>query len=283
MAFAPKPNKGEEPESETNSYVIYYPHSKPTSARPPPRDYDQVVSVDPAKKNYALRVDRRYRSGIMETLVFCRFAITERAVDGSTVYDFSYRNLTNVLNSYREYYFESDFVVVERQLPINYQATRVMQHTLSYFQIVLLDAPRLPAIIEINPRVKGDVLGYRGSKNSKADLKLWAIQKALDIATQRRDAVAYSVIMTAKKKDDLADTICQVEALFKLWGKIGYLTSVVQDPLFPGQINTPIQLAIHTPIQLAIPPNPVPIIINPPSLGTSLIPPNSSLPVFKFG
>ena len=45
--------------------------------------------------------------------------------------------------------------------------------------------------------------------------KKWAIEKAKDILNQRNEIEVLDKVKTAKKKDDLSDTICQLTA-FKI-------------------------------------------------------------------
>src|SRR5438105_8963608 len=99
--------------------------------------------------------------------------------------------------------------------------------------ILTKDNPNLPSIYEVSPKLKGEYLGAP-KKISEKDLKLWSVNKAIEICKLRNDKYSLEAIEKIKKKDDLADTITQVEALF---GYIG--VSVVTE-----NINTGINLGI---------------------------------------
>jgi hypothetical protein len=75
--------------------------------------------------------------------------------------------------------------------------------------------------VSINPKLKGRMLGAPKSLLGK-QLKLWAQETAIKILTDRQELWSLSVISRHKKKDDLCDTIVQLEA-FILWMKNGEL------------------------------------------------------------
>jgi hypothetical protein len=219
MARRFKP-RGQKP--ETAPYTVYDPHTRPPTERKWEQDYYQVVSIDPASKtNVGFRIERRYKTGRIIMIAFVRFTMPPDEAQYA-VFARKYTYLTTMFNKYRNEFFESHFVIVERQLPINYKAVRVSQHILSYFEILLADAPLLPIIMEVDPKLKGQVLGAPPGLKSK-DLK-----KSLRI------------IAANKKKDDLADTTTQLEAVMVF---LGYPSTVrvarlviVQPPIKPTLI-----------------------------------------------
>jgi hypothetical protein len=176
------------------------------------------VSIDPARKNYALRIERRYHNGWITPVVFNKVSIETIQEDGPVTISNTYQTLTSFLDTYQEFYDQCHFIVIERQLPQNYKATRIAQHTISYFSIHLKDKPLYPAIIEIDPKLKGKVLGAPRTLTAQ-QLKPWAVEVARNILDLRMDTYSLEVLNHFKKKqDDLSDTICQVEALFLCWG-----------------------------------------------------------------
>jgi hypothetical protein len=217
MAFhGLKINKTESPDK--TPYTVYYPHSVGIENRKWTMDYLQFVSIDPARKNYALRIERRYHNGSIIPIVFDKIAIASNKQEGNIMICETYQNLTNFLNKYRAFYEECHFIVIERQLPQNYQATRISQHSISYFSLLLADRPLLPAIIEVDPKLKGKMLGAPKGINDK-QLKTWAVETARKLLVLRNDSYSLGVLNHfGSKQDDLSDTICQIEALIIAWG-----------------------------------------------------------------
>lgn len=214
--FGLKINKSESPDK--TPYTIYYPHIIPDTERKWIQPYYQVISIDPARKNYALRIERRYHNGWITPLVFNKISIESiEKKEDVNIYN-TYQVLTGFLDKYLEFYDDCHFIIVERQLPQNYRATRIAQHTISYFSIKLQDKPLLPSIIEVDPKLKGKTLGAPKGLNEN-QLKVWATQKARELLTMRLDKFSLQVLDHFKKKqDDLSDTVCQIEALFICWG-----------------------------------------------------------------
>lgn len=171
-------------------------------------DFYQVVSIDPASVNYALRIERRYATGKIVTLVF-----TKTSLRGD---ENVFTTLTNFLDQFTQHYTETHMVIIERQLPQNYKATRIAQHTLTYF-LLRKDMVRKPFIVEVDPQLKGRQLGATKGISSK-QLKAWAVEKARELLTIRNDTVALTIMQSFRtKQDDLADTVCQIEGLFSFW------------------------------------------------------------------
>lgn len=193
-----------------SSYTLYYPHSTPVEERCWKEDYLQVFSVDPARKNYALRIERRYRNGKISPIVFEKVSLDTTPGE----YCDMYSSLSRFLDRHLSDISGCHYLIVERQLPQNYLATRIAQHTLSYLEIHCRDSPLLPTIVELDPKVKGQMLGYKRGD----DLKAWSVERARSLLEMRLDSHSLSVLdYYRKKQDDLADTVCQIEALFKLW------------------------------------------------------------------
>lgn len=210
--FSVKMKVSEKPDTEP--YTLYYPHSVPVSSRNWTQDYYQLVSIDPATKNFAFRIERRYHNGRIITLAFDKVSIENKNPEFCETYE----NLTKFLDQFREHYPLCHFIVLERQMADNYKTTRIAQHTISYFSFLLRNMPLLPAVVEVDPKLKGKILrAPRGI--TQTQLKAWAIEKAIELINKRKDGEAFSVLKKySRKMDDLADTICQVEALFIIWG-----------------------------------------------------------------
>lgn len=216
-------NKSESPDK--SPYTLYYPHTIRKNKRVWDSDYYQVISIDPGRINYALRVERRYKNGRIIPIVFDKTSVESIVCDGENIICDTYKVLTEFLDKYSEVYQDCHFVIIERQLPQNYKATRIAQHTISYFSITLHNAKLLPEIIEVDPKLKGRMLKVPVGTNEK-QLKSWAVVTAKKLLLDRDDIFSLQVLdHFAKKQDDLCDTICQIEALFIYWISIGFLTN----------------------------------------------------------
>lgn len=213
--FGLKITKSESPDK--TPYTVYYPHSKSIKERNWTEDYYQVVSIDPARKNYGFRIERRYKNGKIIPIFFEKVHIENIKEDDNIIICNTYQTLTQFLDQYKEEYFKCHFIVIERQLPQNYKASRIAQHTISYFSLLLHNSPLLPAIVEVNPQLKGKMLDAPSYMTDK-QLKKWAVIVARKLLKIRGDEHSLKIMDKHKnKQDDLADTICQVEALFICW------------------------------------------------------------------
>ena len=201
--FRPKTNKAQPTDKEP--YVIYPFHSQDINNRNWQNNY-RIISIDPANKNFAIRVEERLT--YPTTLLFKRLSLSDNN-DLTSVY----QTLTYFLDQYLELFLTCHLVIVERQLPTNYRAVRISQHVISYFMLRLKDQPLLPIIIEINPKLKSKQLLAPSSLNDRG-IKKWAIEKAIELLTSRSDIVGLNIINKERKKDDLADTVVQIEAFF---------------------------------------------------------------------
>lgn len=129
--------------------------------------------------------------------------------------DLHYFNAITILNKYLSYFKWSHYIVIEKQLPINYKLVRMSQHLISYFMITLKNKGFRPLIYEIDPKQKSHLLGGK-FKMPKAKLKIWCKDKALEILLARNDISTYNFIINSKKQDDHGDTVCYDECWWLL-------------------------------------------------------------------
>ena len=225
-AFGPKIPKSQKPEK--GDFIIHKIHSRPSV--PWIQDHLIFVSIDIGKKNLSMRIEQRFFKGKIIPIAYDITPVyAVEPNDDNTVTLSTSQNLYRFLNTYKDYFFRCHYVLVERQLPFNYQAVRISIHVLSYFAMLLADTPLLPQLIEINSKLKGRLLGAPGNLTDTG-LKAWAVEEALKILEWREDKWSLDVLKKAKKKDDLADVVVQIEAFCK--GK-GY-------PLSPQPTVNPI-------------------------------------------
>jgi hypothetical protein len=122
-------------------------------------------------------------------------------------------NMTNLLDKYREYWDKCEVFIIEQQMSFgrrkyNTMALKLGQHCFSYFVIMY---STFKTTIEFPAYHKTQVLGAR-KKMSKKERKEWAVDKAIDILSNRDDNESLEKLSSKKKKDDYSDTIVQLQA-----------------------------------------------------------------------
>jgi len=197
---------------KTGYLVNYAPLPEELETRIWKEDYRQIVSVDPAYLNYALRIERHYKNGRVVPLVFDKVAFVKK---GDKCLERIMRGLFEFLDKYKDFFLCSHIFLVEQQPPKSNIPKRISQSTIAYFTILMRDSPLKPSIFEVSGRMKGDVLhAPRGM-----DLKIWSIREATTILRKRSDDWSIEVMECfPRKKDDLADTVCQIEAFIRKYG-----------------------------------------------------------------
>lgn len=168
--------------------------------------YTTIASIDPANKNFALRIERRHHSGLVEPLLFDKTNIGA-----------GYNQLTDLLDSVKSMLLECDYILIERQMPSNYEMVRVSQHCVSYFIITLRTSKHYPQVFELDPRLKGKML--EAPPVTYHELKKWGVRKALELCNERGDTISYEKLVQSKKADDLADSLIQIEAWWR-WNSL---------------------------------------------------------------
>src|SRR3990167_39773 len=206
-------------QEEKTPYTLYNPHSLDQSKRVWNSDYYQVISVDPAYRNFGLRIERRHTDGRIIPLVFLRANLAINITkDSPELLSTAIRSASDLLDELSHFFQDCHLVIIERQLHENYKSLRVSQHVLTYFLIKMKDMPLLPTILEINSKLKTQELGAPKGLN-KNQIKEWSVLKARQLLEWRDDKDSLKIMNQGKRKqDDLADCVCMIEALFSLWG-----------------------------------------------------------------
>ena len=134
-------------------------------------------------------------------------------------------NMVDVLNEYVEYWDKVDYIIVERQMSfgkkINTMALKLGQHCQSYF---INKYGRDKKVIEFDAYHKTHVLGAEKIKTftktgkvsykniGDKERKKWTVEQAFSILELRDDFETMSEIGSMKKKDDVCDNICMMQA-----------------------------------------------------------------------
>lgn len=146
----------------------------------------------------------------------------------------TFHNMTDILDKYVEVWDTCSVFIIEKQMMFGKQtnpmAVKLGQHCYSYFA---LKYGRFKSIVEFPAYHKTQVLGCEKQKNKKTkkgkmsykaidkpSRKKWCIEKGKHIINTRKDNDTLEQIKLSKKKDDLCDVICQLQA----WKVINFTT-----------------------------------------------------------
>ena len=242
--YAQKIPKSQLPDK--SQITTYYPHDTPVENRTWIQPYYRVISIDPGISNFAFRIETRTSQPNTsenyfhpKTEVLEKISFSHHVTDEKTGMCNLYIELIRFLDSFEQWYPTIHLVIIEKQLPINYKMVRLSQHVITYFHMKLKNMELLPSILEVDPKIKTQKLGAEKGL-TKPEVKKWAIRKAYELLGIRSDDVAIGIINEAmkSKKDDLADTIVQIEAVFAYYNlpltKIPLRLDIIMDtPTIP--------------------------------------------------
>lgn len=191
----------------------------------------RVISIDPGRLNYCIRVEERpYRVEIcqnyeIETLLYDKLKLTNDEIDLDENYQSAhYNSLIKYLDAHLELFRTCHLLIIERQLPFQYKVLRIAQHTITYMMLNCRNLETSFLIFEVDSKLKSRALKASNLLNDRG-VKKWAIDHALELLKFRQDTTSLNIINRSKKKDDYADTVCQIEALFTYmqWPVTSYL------------------------------------------------------------
>lgn len=199
-------------------YMIFNPHTLDAVASslticPDIDPWIQITAIDPGIKNCAIRTERRtYKDGKLhvQTLIQSKIDFTYTEDEDNTNDTFYYTQVLDHLSQFIPYFQTSHYILIESQLPINYDLVRMSQHLITYIMLYIKDQGLRPLIIEIDPKFKSRLFNAP-PKMTKDELKKWAWENALKILKEHGDNDTVKVILEAKKKDDHGDVVCYTE------------------------------------------------------------------------
>lgn len=220
--FRKKVPKSQKP--DTKPYTLYNPHTRSLDERKWSTNYLRICSIDPARDNFAIRVETRPKTKEEHGFITCQLFdhLNLKKIAGNLDDTGEYLKIFDVLSSFLDSHLEllntcHIFLVERAQVPENYWLNRIEQHIVSYLLIRFKDNELLPIILELDPKVKGREL--EAPPVVYHALKKWSVDTAISLLEIRQDEYSLDILRKMKtKKDDLADTVCQIEALFKLFG-----------------------------------------------------------------
>lgn len=138
----------------------------------------------------------------------------------------TFHNMIDELDKYSEFWDKCSIIIIEEQMSfgkkLNKMAMKLGQHCYSYFAFKY---GRYKTIIEFPAYHKTQILGapkiegkpYKSGKKrykamDKPQRKKWSIQKAIEILKKRNEYDILNTLTSAKKRDDLADVLTQLQA-----------------------------------------------------------------------
>jgi hypothetical protein len=113
----------------------------------------------------------------------------------------------------------SHYIVIESQMTVSYDNTRMCQHLITYFMTSMVDKGNRPIIVEITSQAKTRLLECPKGL-SKYQYKKWCTNKALAYlgeGEEEEEKPYIDIIKKSNKKDDMGDAICQYYAWMKIF------------------------------------------------------------------
>lgn len=189
-------------------YTEFNPH---TFEAPVMRNKNIIItSIDPGIVNCGIysssyhSEDRTHTSMYLERLVFNT---------GDNHYLESIKKLDEIEKKIK-LFSSSHYIVIESQMTVSYDNTRLCQHLITYMMTSLKNIGNRPIIIEITSQAKTKLLHCpKGLK--KYQYKKWCCEKAITLLKERdteHEKKFFEKIEASKKKDDMSDAVCQYHA-----------------------------------------------------------------------
>jgi hypothetical protein len=182
------------------------------SKRVAPEDDEDLIiaSFDPAFINFCVRVECRNKLGEIRSLVY--EVIDLRGGDKTKNLNDIFVSLTKVLLKIEKMLQMCHYIVIEKQLSSNVNATRIMQHIITFIYSRDWKEGNFPLVCEFEPLLKYKVVGAPYGTKREDIKKKWAPEYAITRLTEGNDEEGLQKIKSKKKKDDLADTLILVDA-----------------------------------------------------------------------
>lgn len=217
--------------SEKDPFIIYYPLDPVNYSDLLKLEKIRTLSIDPALKNFAVRIEDRYNDNTIKPVFFDKINFTKKGIPYSDLNKKGTEKInpellwkiTNYFNNLLPYIESCQVIGIERQMAINYKCTRVFQHLLSLFSfyIMTMKINSECILIDINPKLKGKVL----AAPKGIDIKVWGVQKCKQLLQERGDDWSLKYLSKHEKSgktkaDDLADTVIQMEGWIRYIRKL---------------------------------------------------------------
>lgn len=172
-----------------------------------------VVGMDPGTKNFAAGIEKRSCVHPAETIALFKFGVNKKKSESK--FNPTYFQFVAAMEDYAEWWPHIEIIYIERQMSVNTDVSEAFAIALTYLVLHCPDA----VILEINPKIKGKVLGFT-EKYAHNTVKKWATNVAAPaILDVRNDEFGKARLKKkagngsyANKMDDKADVVCTIEA-----------------------------------------------------------------------
>jgi len=193
-------------------FIIYNPHQK----QGPLFDGENItiVSIDPGIKNCGMYIEKiNTKTDEKKSILLTRMQFDQ----SENYYTDSIKQFEK-LEKKANLFSQAHYIIIEKQMAISYQNTRMGQHLITFFTTITRDKGNLPVVMEFSPKAKTKVLDCPPGMK-KPEYKKWCYHKAVDLLKKRDspdEQKFIDCIEIAKKKDDMGDTICQAESWWRI-------------------------------------------------------------------
>lgn len=159
-----------------------------------------------------------------KVILYKNVDLTENVENNSIINPEYYYNMSDVLDEFSDYWDKCDKIIIEKQMAFgvnnNIMAIRLGQHCWSYFackygrdkELIEFPAYHKTQLLGAEKLEINSSKGVRYKSMTKPKRKKWCINKAIHIFTLREDQTTLEMMKQTKKKDDLADVVCQLQA-----------------------------------------------------------------------
>lgn len=162
-----------------------------------------------------------------KTILHKNSDITYNCIKGKILDQETFYNMTDLLDKYSDFWDRCCYYVIEQQMQFgkmksNPKALKLGHHCQSYF---IFRYGRFKKVLEFPAYHKTQILGcekikgkkfkngnYKWNAVDKPTRKKWSIKKATEILKKRNEESIICDIKNKSKKDDLADTLTQLQA-----------------------------------------------------------------------
>jgi hypothetical protein len=198
------PHDGEFPLMNDKSVSAFYGR--------PDETFVQIAAIDPGIKNCGVCIERRWSSGHVETVMLARinFLVGDLPTADTIYYTYSIRELRKYLPVLEL----CQYILIESQLPVNYDMVRMSSHLITFLMMSLENKGCKPMICEVDAYFKSRILNAP-PKLKKPELKKWCRDYMLERYKERGDELSHNLLKSAKKFDEISDTACYIEGWWK--------------------------------------------------------------------
>lgn len=181
-------------------------------------DVTVCCSIDIGIKNFAIRIENKTKKEA-DVVLFEKISFMNQKEGGTSEIN---RNVISMMGDYLNerwsFIKKCNFIVIERQLAVNYKSSCIMMILLGFLLSRVDYMSKNLVITSICPKLKSKL--FSDKRMDKREVKMWSIEKAKKILKQRSDDWSIDVInhhqgKSKTKADDLADTVVQLAAVYK--------------------------------------------------------------------